>query len=96
MKIICSFSEDANHWSHSRKQIYGTKFEKKNERDSNSFSEGNFEHLITVNRVFLGRYNGLEKLFPSMRVSPSIRLGKAHTLTVLYLFLSVKVYSYTI
>lgn len=63
-------------------------FAKKN--DQQSFTGGKFEHLITVNRVFLGRYNALEKLVQSMRVSPSNLLGEAHILAAIYLFLSEK------
>lgn len=64
---------------------------KKNDR--HKFGGEKFEHLITVNRVFLGRYNGLEKFGPSMRVSPSNLLGRAHIPAVIYLFLSAKLYS---
>lgn len=35
-------------------------FVKKNEQQK--FGREKFEHLITVNRVFFGRYNSLEKL----------------------------------
>lgn len=68
-------------------------FPKKNEQ--NGFTGEKFEHLITVNRVFLGRYNGLEKLVQSMRVSPSNLLGTAHIPAVIYLFLSRKLFSYS-